>query len=121
MLTLSEVLGDVAALPEFAALPNVGVNSRSGKGQTPLHWMATLGDVPGVELLLAAGADADAADDEGNTPLHEAVASRQHGIVRRLVEHGANATLRNAAGHTARQLAEHEGYAPTLEALGEPG
>jgi len=119
MLTISEVLGDAAAQPEFAGLAKVGVNSRGANGYTPLHWMAILGDVQGVSLLLEAGAAIDAADNEGNTPLHEAVRSRQHLVVRLLVDRGANKTLRNAPGYTAVELARRDGYAPTAEALSD--
>lgn len=117
MLTLSEVLADVAALPEFSGIPTVDVNTRGGTGSTPLHWMAALGDVVGVDLLVNAGAAIDAVDLKGNTPLHEAVASRQHLVVSNLMDHGASTTLKNALGHTARDLAERQGYAPTLDAL----
>jgi ankyrin repeat protein len=117
MLTLREVLDDAAALEEFAGMLSVDVNTRGITGKTPLHWMATLGDLSGTELLLNAGATIDAQDRDGNTPLHEAVCSRQHMVVWLLVQRGANAGVKNALGETALHLAQRENYQPTVEAL----
>lgn len=117
MLTLDEVLADVAASPGFEGCPEIGANSRSDTGRTPLHWMATLGDVAGIELLLQAGASIDAVDDEGNTALHEATALRQHGVVGFLVARGAQLHLVNAAGQSSLAIAEADGYHPTVNLL----
>jgi uncharacterized protein len=121
MLTLTEVLNDAAALDEFAGIPQVHANTRGASGWTPLHWMASLGDVPGVRLLLEAGAEIDAADEKGNTPLHEAVDSRQHLVVQLLLQRGASDSLRNEFGLTPRQSAKRTGYEPTLEVFENAG
>jgi len=113
MLTLDEVLADVATSPGFEGCTEIGANSRSDAGRTPLHWMATLGDVVGVELLLEAGANIDAIDDDGNTALHEATALRQHDVVGVLVARGAQVHLVNAAGQSSLAIAEADGYHPT--------
>jgi uncharacterized protein len=115
MLTIDEVLADVAAAPGFSG--RVEINSRGSEGQTPLHWMATLGDATGIELLLRAGANIDAADSQGNTPLHEAVLCRQRTAVAVLLKGGANVHLKNVLGLTPRALAEAERYSPVLELL----
>lgn len=119
MLTLREVLSDAADLDEFAGVSPVEVNTRGISGLTPLHWIATLGDLRGAELLLDAGAQVNAADDAGNTPLHEAVSSRQHLLVGLLLNRGADADLRNNSGKTARDIARSERYEPTLETMGD--
>src|SRR5512144_732586 len=95
MLTLEEVLADAAMAPGFEDAENIGVNSRGAEGQTPLRWMATLGDAAGIRLLLDAGASIDAADNDGNTPLHEAVLCRQTAAARELIDHGADLLLKN--------------------------
>lgn len=67
--------GDVRALAlALAALPPpAGVNDvRSPGGVTPLMWAADGGHADAVQALLDAGADADAADDEGDTALQYA-------------------------------------------------
>ena len=121
MLTLAEVLDDASALPEFSGVQNLSASSRGLSGQTPLHWMATLGDIAGVNLLVHAGAEMDAQDIKGNTPLHEAVLSRQHHAARRLLECGARSDVRNGAGQTPADLARADGYAPVLEVLSNAG
>ena len=115
MLTIEEVLSDVAASPGFCGVENVGVNSRGRNGESPLHWMATLGDVNGVRLLLEANSSINAADNQGNTPLHEAVASRQTLVVQLLIGKGADLYIRNLAGLTPEDLAKSDGFSPTIE------
>ena len=112
MLTLKEVLADAAASPGFEGFSEVGVNSRGINGESPLHWMATLGDAEGIHLLVSEGANVNATDGEGNSPLHEAVAMRQTAAAQALVAHGADARLKNAVGKTPRDIAVSGGFEP---------
>jgi uncharacterized protein len=121
MLTLAEVLDDAAALEEFRAVSAVSVNSKGETGLTPLHWMATLGDLVAIELLIAAGANIDAADDQGNTPLHEAVSSRHTSAVLLFLERGASVTVKNMSGLSPRDLAQSHGYVSILEVFDHAG
>jgi ankyrin repeat protein len=115
VVTLDEVFADFGA---FAGSGNpVSVTTRGPRGETALHWMATLGDVNAIRLLVTAGADLSAADREGNTPLHEAVRHRQARAVQLLVELGADPHIRNHEGKTSREIAEGDAYAPTIELL----
>jgi RNA polymerase sigma factor (sigma-70 family) len=54
-------------------------------GWTALHYAASFGLVELVELLIARGADIDALDDEGNTPLRVAIELAQEGVAGLLV------------------------------------
>ena len=121
MLTLDEVLSDAASSPGFDGVEKVDVNSRGRDGQTPLHWMATLGDLKGIRLLIRAGAEIDAQDCHGNTSLHEAVSWRHSTAVRLLLEYGANENIRNSAGHSAKDAALSDAFAPTVELFGSNG
>ena len=57
--------------------------------------------------LIEAGADPNAQNMDGATPLHRAVRTRCAGAVRALLDHGADPAIRNKNGSTAMQLALH--------------
>ncbi len=115
MLTITEILSDVAAAPGFSGISVVDVNSRGRNGETPLHWMAVLGDANAIRLLLDAGADVSSPDDEGNTPLHVAVKWRQTEAARVLLERGADRGRLNDQGQNPLDVAKHDGFGPTIE------
>ena len=58
-----------------------------------------------IELLLKAGADIQAQDKNGATPLHRAVRTRCAAAVLCLLKAGSDATLRNKTGSTPFHLA----------------
>ncbi len=58
-----------------------------------------------VAACLAAGADATAGDENGNTPLHWAAQDRDADVVDTLLEAGAEVDARNSGGLTALHLA----------------
>ena len=91
------------------------VNRRDDKGRTALHWAASYYDwdelrTPLAALLVEAGADVNAIDDEGKTPLMYAVKEvrlwRDTALeaVGFMVSHGADITLRDKDGKTALDL-----------------
>ncbi|MBH1964481.1 MAG: ankyrin repeat domain-containing protein [Comamonadaceae bacterium] len=55
-----------------------------------VHLAAARGDVPGLQRLLAAGADVNTRDHYGRTPLHVATFARQHASLRALAKGGAD-------------------------------
>jgi ankyrin repeat protein len=72
-----------------------------------------------VNLLLEAGANPDLADNaEGFTALMYAAAEGQLEVVRALLGHGANATLRDKDGDTARDFAARNGHTEIARRLG---
>ena len=77
------------------------------------------GDAEGVQAALAAGADVNAADSEGWTPLHFAASEGHAAIVKTLVDKGADATKANEDGETAAQLAEELGDEAIVQAVME--
>jgi len=114
MLTLAEVLTDVAASPGFKGVSDITIDSRGVGGESPLHWMAVLGDPKAIQLLVDAGADINAVNDEGNSPLHVAVKWRQADAASLLITRGANPQIRNRKGNTPAEVARSDAYEPTI-------
>ena len=89
--------------------------AKNRRGAEPLHYAAD--GIPGspwwgpeaqaatVATLLRAGADPNAADESGVTPLHRAVRTRCGPAVAALLAHGADAHRRNRGGSTPLHLA----------------
>ncbi len=105
--TLAEVLQSVSDVlfPDRLGQARVRPDSRDADGDTPLHVLVRRGDHHGVTLLIAAGADVNAAGDMGETPLHVAVAEGDAAMVTALLAAGADPDLRSEFGETAREKA----------------
>lgn len=75
-------------------------------GATALHHAAHHGEDGAVAFLLQHGADPNAANEAGDTPLHLALqSSRAHAVIGRLLAHGASALQRDRSGRLPLQLA----------------
>ena len=90
------------------AIPDA-LGARSPEGFTPLHLAAFFGGGAAVRLLLAAGMDADADQDNPARvrPLHSAVAARDHDAARALLEAGADPDSVQQGGFTPLLAAAH--------------
>lgn len=82
-----------------------------------LRAAAARGRTADLAALLERGAPVDAADDDGDTALMNAVRSRRPDAVALLRRHGADADLRNGAGQSARDLAASMGDRELQRAL----
>lgn len=69
-------------------------------GESPLASAIVGLGLPQVRLLLEAGADPNAADHNGDTPLHAAGSVNAGGAILALLEAGARPMARNSAGDT---------------------
>ncbi len=85
---------------------NTIVNTRDAStGETALHIVVKRNDAPYVNFLLARGADPNARDGKGNTPLLVAVNSGNEGLIQPLADGKANPNLANSSGETPLILA----------------
>jgi ankyrin repeat protein len=93
--------------------------ARSPEGFTPLHLAAFFGGGAAVRLLLGAGTDADADQDNPARvrPLHSAVAARDHDAARALLEAGADPDCVQQGGFTPLLAAAHHDDAEMAELL----
>ncbi|KAH7153752.1 ankyrin repeat-containing domain protein [Fusarium sp. MPI-SDFR-AT-0072] len=82
---------------------------------------ARLGHEAVVELLLDRGANADAVDKEGRTPLSWAAAKGQEAVVRLLLDRGANADAVDKEGRTPLSWAAAKGQEAVVRLLLDRG
>lgn len=92
----------IATLPDSSSIwssdsgdfDSIDIDLRNEDGSTALHKAAAYGDSDVVRRLLAAGADVNARDNDGRTPLHLAVRHahcfRAESVVSLLVQAGAS-------------------------------
>jgi ankyrin repeat protein len=98
------------------------VNQRTEKGLTALHMSlfkpSARVHTPVVKRLLAAGADPNLADDEGQRPLQRALGHALPDLVRALIDGGADPFLRDRAGRMPADWAPGSGkHADAIRAL----
>lgn len=117
MVTLTEVLGDFRDYSSLGDDVRVTVETRGSSGETPLHWMAILGDANGVRVLCEAGADLNALDNLGNAPIHEAISNLQVLALIVLLECGADISVRNRMQQTPLELAQALCHQPAIDVL----
>ena len=98
--------GDTAAVRVLLARGAKVDAVAAANGATPLFFATGLGHCEAAELLLSAGANADARAHQGLTPLHVAAAGGHMCCAELLLRQGASVKARDDNGHTPRALAE---------------
>jgi len=96
------------------------VNLLDSSGRTALHLAASsaAGEAEQiVSVLLAGGANINARDVEGCSPLHYAARCKRPAVVRKLLAAGADSAGQNASGDVATHLAVEAHSVVTLAAL----
>jgi hypothetical protein len=92
--------------------------SRNPQHNQPLHAAIALGDSEEtIRTLIEAGADVNAAQAGGFTPLHQAAAAGKTEWVRLLLEHGGRPDLHCDQGKLPIAYARERGHDPAAEAL----
>ncbi|TFK44341.1 hypothetical protein BDQ12DRAFT_593514 [Crucibulum laeve] len=95
------------------------ISHASSSGQTLLHLGAFLGFASLVKFLVQHGADLDARDRNGYTPLHFATLSKSIACAQILLEGGADREIVNVLGKTAEEIAPKEFFRGILPRLDE--
>jgi len=75
-------------------------------GYSPLFLAASREQVDMMHVLLGAGPDVNLADYEGKTPLHFAAANGFGEVIKLLVDHKADVTIKNGDDETAEDVAK---------------
>lgn len=92
-LALASALLAINAWFASPAQAQAGPTAAEAAQYQGLHAAAWRGDVTKIERLVAAGANLNARDAHGRTPLHLATFARQRGAVRALAKAGADLNL----------------------------
>ncbi|MBN2446205.1 MAG: ankyrin repeat domain-containing protein, partial [Phycisphaerae bacterium] len=113
-------LGKTEDVKRFLAEDPGLVHATMKQGGSPLHWAAR-GGAEVVELLLARGADPNAADRQGNTPLHFAADSGRADAAIVLLKAGADVNARGSSRWTPLLMAARQGRTAVAEVLVKAG
>ncbi|OYP28934.1 ankyrin repeat domain-containing protein [Rhodopirellula sp. MGV] len=96
------------------------VNKRDNKGQFPLYHAASLDSPTTVKLLLDAGAEINETETRENfTSLMMAAAEGNMGVVKVLLEAGADRSMRDVDGDRALEFAREYGHEEIAQLLQE--
>ena len=88
-------------------------------GWTPLHYAATGGSLPMLQLLLDDDAFIDAQAPNGNPPLMMAAYYSTPEAVKLLIEAGADVKMRNQSGKTALDFAQMANHRNSVDLITE--
>jgi len=96
--------------------------ARGPRGRTPLHTLANYGVVSGdpaalIRVLVDAGADVDAKDDEGYTPVLMATEAGNTAVVEALLTHNPKMDVRNKDKKTVLHIAAESAGARHLDKI----
>ncbi|XP_077639841.1 ankyrin repeat domain-containing protein 16 [Lonchura striata] len=89
----------------------------NGDYKRPIHEAVSMGHQECVSFLLERGASVDCLKKADWTPLMMACTRKNLGVIKTLVEHGANPLLRNKDGWNCFHIASREGHPQVLRYL----
>ncbi|CAD8063507.1 unnamed protein product [Paramecium sonneborni] len=82
------------------------VYDRDNQQKTAMHHAVSINSIEAINLLVENGADLDARDMMGRSPLHIAAKNNNCDTVRTLLVYQANPSIKTVAGKTAQDLTE---------------
>jgi ankyrin repeat protein len=114
-----------ASLVYFKEKFDLNFQTPDDLGSTPLHWASYTGSEIAVIFLLSWEPNINAKDREGLTPLHLSVMSgillrfklERTRIIKRLLQQGADKTIKDHKGRTPHELASSKGKMAIVEML----
>ncbi|WBK01282.1 ankyrin repeat domain-containing protein [Methylocystis parvus] len=109
MASLAEVLEKCEETASWFGMSITSLDQKNYLDDTPLHTVCTWGDIDAVKTLLDAGANVNALGDHEGVPLFNAIIGRNAGVVRLLLERGADPNVANSFGWTPLGHAETVG------------
>ncbi|CAG9335754.1 unnamed protein product [Blepharisma stoltei] len=124
--------GAIDIIKYLLKIPEIQLNTPDGKLRTPLHnavWGCAGGrlhkkmgknsnDCPeAAELLLDHGADIEAMDDSGNTPLCIAASTKAENSLKLLIARGGNVYHQNSYGYPPLHQACYRGHVDCVQIL----
>ncbi len=109
--------GDLEAVKALIADDTSLVNEREGRNFTPLHRAINIADSEIARYLIENGADLEARDDDGDTPLHWSAYYNRvvHGEL--LIASGASVSARNSLDYTPLRAAVASGNSEMVSIL----
>ncbi len=114
--------GDLQKVQELIKNDPDLVNLKDISGRTPLHWAARNDHLNIVKFLVNNGADVNAEDNQGISPLFYSVwLGGNYEIAECLVNIGADVNFKRSNGQTLLYLASREGIDKTAKLLIEKG
>lgn len=116
-------IGSTSNLTEILSDDPSMAKAWSADGFTPVHYGAFFGHEDVVGILLPYGVELNVAskNELKVMPLHSAAASGHIGIVKRLVEHGADVNAKQQGGFTPLHEAAHRGDKDMADVLIKAG
>jgi hypothetical protein len=114
-MTKLRAIAAALAVVASASIAQIAPNEAEVRGYRGLHAAAAAGNLGEIERLLAAGADREARDDNGRTPLHVAVYRKKQDAAKLLLAGGVNANALDRQRYDVVTIAAVADDVPMLE------